>query len=198
MISFIRGILFSYEPEAVIIDVGGIGWTVYVHNRSFLEMPEKGQEIFLYTHLQVMENEFRLYGFLHREELELFKKLLAVSGLGAKSALGILGAMEPETFYQAVIDEKEKLLTGIPGIGKKTAQRLIFELKDKLMESYSCVAANTGVQTGELLEALESLGYKRSEVYPVIKEIQKEGKLTGGLEDNLKLVLRFLSGAKFK
>lgn len=198
MIAFLRGILFERETETVMIDVGGIGYTVYMHKRDFLEMPDVGKEIFLYTYLQVMENEFRLYGFLHREELELFKKLLMVSGLGAKSAMGILGATDTATFYQAVINENEKFLTKLPGIGKKTAQRLIFELKEKLKGlKMSLPEEGSSQKINELVEVLEALGYKTNEVYPLIREMYNDNKLEGSVEENLKLVLRALA-AKFK
>ncbi|SHG98560.1 Holliday junction DNA helicase subunit RuvA [Thermosyntropha lipolytica DSM 11003] len=194
MVSFLRGRLAFCEEDAVVIDVGGVGYTVYVHKRSFREMPPPGDEIFIYTCMQVMENEFRLYGFLHREERELFKRLITVSGMGAKSALSILGAAEPAAFYQAVINGDEKFLTSLPGIGKKTAQRLIFELKEKLWSLGSVYAGEeNGERAAELVEVLEALGYKRSEFYPLLHELKRKKELTGCLEEDLKKVLRFIN-----
>lgn len=197
MITFLRGRLFACEEENIVIDVGGVGYTVYVHKRSFLEMPAIGEEIFIYTCMQVMENEFRLYGFLYKEEQELFKKLIMVSGMGAKSALSILGATEPAVFYQAVINGDEKFLTSLPGIGKKTAQRLIFELKEKLLQArMTSPAGEKGEKTGELIEVLEALGYKRNEFYPILAELNRENRLQGSIEENLKIVLRMLGREK--
>lgn len=194
MIAFLRGKLFMCEEEAIVVEAGGIGYTVYVHKRSLREMPPLGEEIFIYTYMQITENEFRLYGFLHQEERELFKKLIMVSGLGSKSALNILGATEPAVFYQAVINGDEKFLTSLPGIGKKTAQRLIFELKEKLSQlKIASSAEGKQEKVAELVEVLEALGYKRSEVYPLLVNMQGGNEITGCLEEDLKNVLRILS-----
>ena len=134
MISFLRGTLVQARQDAIIIEVSGIGYEIGVHSRACSMLPPVGSPLVVYTYLQVLDNDLKLYGFLNQEELELFKLLLGVSGLGAKSSLNILAALKPDEFCQTVISADEKRLQGVPGIGKKTAQRLVFELKDKLGE----------------------------------------------------------------
>lgn len=192
MISFLRGQLFQLLQDAVIIEVGGLGYEVQVHNRMISQLPPVGGQLLLHSYLQVMENEFKLFGFLSRHELELFKLLLSVSGIGSRAALNILGSLEPDTFFQAIASGDEKLLVTIPGIGKKTAQRLIFELKDKLGQGPGAFTPPAAEQTGftEVLEALEVLGYNRSEIFPVLLEMQSQGQLSERVEDNIKKVLK--------
>jgi len=192
MISFLRGQLFQCLQDSVIIEVGGIGYELQVHNRLIGQLPPAGGQVLLHSYLQVMENEFKLFGFLSRHELDLFKLLLSVSGIGSRAALNILGTLEPEAFFQAVASGDEKRLVTIPGIGKKTAQRLIFELKDKLGQYEGSIAAVPAENTvlNEVLEALEVLGYSRSEIFPVLMEMQSQGQLSERVEENIKKVLK--------
>ncbi len=192
MISFLRGKLVQASQDAIIIEVSGIGYEVGVHNRACRVLPPVGSPLVVYTYLQVLDNDLKLFGFLNREELDLFKILLGVSGLGAKSSLNILAALEPNEFCQTVISADEKRLQLVPGIGKKTAQRLVFELKDKLGKGMGMVfpTAAEAAPLEELMEALEALGYQRSEIFPLVMKMKSEGELSGKIEDNLKLVLR--------
>lgn len=192
MISFLRGILFQINNDSVWIDLNGIGYEVQVHQRIMNILPSVGSELFLYTYFQVSENECKLFGFLKAEELSLFKKLIGVSGIGAKAALSVLAAIEPADFYTAIVSGDEKTLVKIPGIGKKTAQRLVFELKDKIGQGEQVLALNTDDNSniGDVLEALESLGYNRSEVFPLLTELKEKGQLHERVEDNIKMVLK--------
>ncbi len=191
MISCLRGVLWEIGMESIIIDVNGVGWEVLLHQRAMAGLPRAGDQVFLYTHLQVLENEFKLYGFLDKEELRLFKKLLGVSGMGAKGAMNVLTFMEPSGFYQAIASSDEKILTKIPGIGKKSAGRLIFELREKIGELNIPAAADTpGIPVEEVLQALETLGYGRSEVYSLIMELKQAGDLSDSVEENIKRVLK--------
>lgn len=191
MISFLRGILFQQYQDSIVIEVNGVGYEVQVHNRSLSLLPPPGEYIFVHTYLQVLDNEFKLYGFISREELDLFKTLLGVSGIGARAALNILAAMEPTAFYQAIASGDEKKLVGIPGIGKKTAQRLLFELKDKIGQQVTVLAQNANDHVlGDVLEALESLGYNRSEVFPLFMDLKEHGQLSDRVEDNIKKILQ--------
>ncbi|HRY12288.1 MAG TPA: Holliday junction branch migration protein RuvA [Syntrophomonadaceae bacterium] len=192
MISFLRGTLVQARQDAIIIEVSGIGYEIGVHSRACSMLPPVGSPLVVYTYLQVLDNDLKLYGFLNQEELELFKLLLGVSGLGAKSSLNILAALKPDEFCQTVISADEKRLQGVPGIGKKTAQRLVFELKDKLGKSVGMVLPPTAEAEPleELMEALEALGYQRSEIFPLVMRMKSEGELSGKVEDNLKQVLR--------
>lgn len=192
MISFLRGTLVQSGQETVIIDVGGLGYEVWLHSRALSLLPAPGTPLLVHTYLQVLDNDLKLIGFLNREELELFKVLLSVSGMGARGALNILAVLTPADFYQAVTIGDEKRLLTVPGIGKKTAQRLLFELKDKV-EKQPGLALPTGEDRSnleEVMEALETLGYQRGEIFPVLMELKTEGKLGDRTEENVKQVLR--------
>lgn len=190
MISCLKGILLETGMDAVVLDVNGIGFEVIIHQRALPHLPPRGDLLFLHTHLQVLENEFKLYGFLYREELKLFKKLLSVSGMGAKGALNVLAFMDPAGFYAAITSSDEKLLTRIPGIGKKSAQRLIFELREKVGDIEPISAEAAGDSTEQVIEALEALGYLRSEVFPLLVELKKSGQMGDRVEENVKIVLK--------
>ncbi|NLN86518.1 MAG: Holliday junction branch migration protein RuvA [Syntrophomonadaceae bacterium] len=192
MIASLRGILAQARPDSIIVEVSGIGFDVGVHSRTSSILPPLGSPLVVYTYLQVLDNNLKLFGFLHQEELDLFKMLLGVSGLGAKSALNILAALKPEEFYQTVVSADERRLQGIPGIGKKTAQRLVFELKDKVGKGMGIVfpLAAEAAPLEDLMEALEALGYQRGEVFPLVMKMQSQGELGTRVEDNLKQVLR--------
>ncbi len=191
MISCLRGVLFEIGTESIIIDVNGVGFEVLLHQRALTGLPRSGDGLFLYTHLQVLENDFKLYGFLDKEELRLFKKLLGVSGMGAKGAMNVLAFMDPFSFYQAIASSDEKILTKIPGIGKKSAGRLIFELREKIGELNIPASVDTqNISVEEVLQALETLGYGRSEVYSLIMELKQAGDLADSVEENIKRVLK--------
>lgn len=198
MIALIQGRLFELGDDSVVIDVGGVGYEILVHARTRSRLPAPGEPVLLFTHLQVLENEFKLYGFLERQELALFKRLLGVSGMGARSALNLLENVEPGQFYRAIASEDEKFLIKIPGVGKKTAQRLIFELKDRLGDQVVLSSAGSSTSgdddPGELLEALEALGYARNEIFPLVMNLQKEGRLPSRLEEKIRTVLQFRAG----
>jgi Holliday junction DNA helicase RuvA len=192
MISCLRGILLECSTDSIIVDVHGLGLEIFLNQSALKTLPLPGESIFLYTYLQVSENDLRLYGFLQKEQLHLFKKLLGVSGMGAKGAMNVLSFMNPEQFHEAVASSDVKLLTKIPGIGKKSAERLIFELKGKLGD-INIAASKTDGQ-GKLLEevydALEALGYGRSEVYSSITELTSKGEMGNSVEETIKRVLK--------
>lgn len=191
MIDYIKGILTDVRSDNITLEVNGVGYEVLISGRSLAQLPPLSSSLRVYTHLQVLENEFKLYGFMTREEQQLFLILLGVSGIGARGALNILGSMDPERFYTAVASQDEKILLKAPGIGKKMAQRLIFELRDKIPNLASISADSTGSSMAEdILEALEALGYNRSEVFPVLRELNESGRLSGKIEDNIRLVLK--------
>jgi len=191
MIAYIRGKLDEITDSGVIIEAQGIAYEINMHRRAIANLPQNGLPVKVYTHFQVMENEFKLYGFIMKEEQNLFRLLLTVSGMGAKGAMNVLEAMAPDKFYRAIASQDEKLLITIPGIGKKSAQRLIFELKDKIGETRVNAAVH-GEEPwlGDVMDALEALGYQRSEVFPLIMDLQAQGKMSDRVEDNIKLVLK--------
>ncbi len=192
MISFLRGILVQSNQETIIIEVGGMGYEVQIHSRTLSLLPVPGSYLLVHTYLQVLDNDLKLFGFLNREELELFKMLLGVSGIGARGALNVLAVLDPSDFYQAVALADEKRLLAVPGIGKKTAQRLVFELKDKVGSKAGLVLpiGEDRSNLEEVLEALEALGYQRSEIFPVLMEMKSQGELGAKVEENIKKVLR--------
>ena len=192
MISLLRGTLYWTGPDSIILDVNGVGYEVVIHTRALTDLPSIGAPLLVHTYLQVLDNDLKLYGFLNREELELFKILTGISGMGARGALNILAVLTPAQFCQAISSRDEQRLMKVPGVGKKTAQRLVFELKDKLgsqigMELDS--GSNLDVME-ETMEALQSLGYQRSEVYPVLLELKTRGELSERAEENIKQILR--------
>ncbi|HAA09322.1 MAG: Holliday junction branch migration protein RuvA [Syntrophomonadaceae bacterium] len=191
MIDYLRGTLTDIRTESVILEVNGVGYELAVPDRYMASLPPAGEQMRFFTYLQVLDNEFKLYGFFSREEQSLFKTLLGVSGIGARGALNILGTMGPSQFYAAIASEDEKQLQKTPGIGKKTAQRLLFELKDKL-PSDMIISAGTSEpgMIGQVLEALEVLGFSRNEVFPILRELKETGQLSQRVEDNVKLVLK--------
>jgi len=169
-----------------------VGYEVQIHSRAQALLPALGIPVLVYTYLQVLDNDLKLYGFLNREELELFKILLGVSGMGARGALNVLAALAPADFFRAIASGDEKRLLTVPGIGKKTAQRLVFELRDKVSKHTGAAWAPSedGVGLEEVLEALETLGYQRSETFPLLMDMKIQGELGERVEENIKRVLR--------
>lgn len=191
MIAFLRGVIFERRAESIIVDVNGVGYEVNIHSRLLPRLPQKGEQILIHTFLQVLENDFKLFGFTDQDELRLFRTLLSLSGIGSKGALAVLSTMEPLVFYRAIASQDEKSLLRIPGVGKKTAQRLIFELQDKVPELKLVeVAKEQRAHLDELMEALEVLGYSRSEILPIIMDLNRDQQLGKTLEENIKLVLK--------
>ncbi|NLV23034.1 MAG: Holliday junction branch migration protein RuvA [Syntrophomonadaceae bacterium] len=192
MIAFLKGRLFQVMSDAIIIEAGGLGYEVQIHGRMAAQLPATGGQVMIHTYLQVMENEFKLYGFAARGELEIFKLLMGVSGIGARVAMNLLGKLDGEQLCSAIVSGDEKVLMTVPGIGKKTAQRLIFELRDKIAnyQGTVAIAGTTGTAAEEILQAMESLGYSRSEIYPLLTEMQSRGELSERVEENIKKILK--------
>jgi Holliday junction DNA helicase RuvA len=190
VISLVKGSLLKTGEESIIVEVSGIGYEIFTHSRTFTHLPPKGETLTMYTRLHVTENDLKLYGFIKEQELNLFNLLLTVTGVGARVALNILGAFEPDRFCRAIAAKDEKTLVTIPGIGKKSAQRLIFELKDKVGKiDYGSSPADTK-HIDDVLQALEALGYTRYEMMPLIHALQESDQLSDNIEKNLKIILR--------
>lgn len=190
MIAYLKGILVEVDLDYIIVDVNGIGYKVFIHSRAFHSLPVVGNNIFIYTYFQITENEQKLFGFINKDELNLFEKIISVSGMGTKAGINILSSMEPSTFCQAIISQDEKSLTTIPGIGKKSAARLIFELKDKLADFVVENPSTSDFNISELVEAMEVLGYHNQEIRPIINRLIEQGKLATDTGHNVKLVLK--------
>ena len=193
MIASLKGKLESLGSDGAVIDVNGVGFRVYMPTSTLSELGAVGGQVKLFTHLHLREDNAALYGFATTGELELFKALLNVSGLGPRLALAILSAMDIETLMAAIATGNADLLTGIPGIGKKMAGRLVLELKDKLDTGWALASAAQAMQeNADAMAALTSLGYSVAEATRALAGLPQEPKL--GLEDKVKLALAYLGG----
>ncbi len=198
MIDSLTGILKDKLPTYVLVEVNGVGYGVHVPLSTYHKLPQISEEIRLFTHLTVREDDLSLYGFYTPEEKRLFSTLISISGVGPRSALTILSSIEVSQFHQAIIKEDMTTLTSISGIGKKTAQRLILELKDKLKED-ACLVRELSSETKsdkknieDAILALISLGYKKDTATQATNkalDILKEGF---DIEQLIKTALKFL------
>jgi len=201
MIAFVRGTLVAVEEEKVVIDIGGIGYNVFISSSTMSKLPLEGREIKLYTHMNVKEDAMQLYGFLTQDELRVFKLIIGVSGIGPKGGLGILSQLTPDDLRFAVASKDIKAISAAPGIGKKTAEKLILELKDKLSiedvlnHSYEeehvtgGASMNYEVQS-DAVQALVALGYGNTEALKAVKQVEIDENTS--VETVLKKALKFL------
>lgn len=178
MFAYIKGIFEEIENNQVVIDVNGVGYSIMVPESVIPKLPQIGEALKLYTYFQVREDGQELYGFLNKKEKQLFEKLLTVTGIGPKVATGILSVLSPEQVATAIITGDEKTLCSAPGIGKKSAQRLILELKDKLDNSFITLPQTSRVapvssDKMEALQALSSLGYQQFEAERALSGIDR-------------------------
>lgn len=200
MISYIKGKIEYISEDFIIVDNGGIGYKIYVSPNLMSNSKGIGETVKIFTYMSVREDDISLYGFESFEELEIFNKLITVSGIGPKGALGIISTISPSDFVMAVISEDVSTISKAPGVGKKTAQRIILELKDKFNTENFVEEKIFGESKGlfsvvskdykfEAIEALSTLGYSRSEAAKAVSAIECEGLTT---EDILKLALKKL------
>jgi Holliday junction DNA helicase RuvA len=191
MIGSLRGRLTLKQAPSVIIECHGVGYEVETPMSTFLELPPTGDELFLFTHMVVREDAQMLYGFATEEERALFRMLLKISGVGAKMGLAVLSAMSVDGFRRCVEHEDAVSLVKVPGVGKKTAERLIIEMRDRIDTPAAPSGATTvDVRAGaksEAVDALISLGYKPREVQKLVGELDVDGKTA---EDIIRLALR--------
>ena len=192
MIAGLHGTLESLGGDGAIINVGGIGFRVYMPTSTLSSLGKIGEEVHLHTHLHLREDNATLYGFASADELRLFQTLLGVSGLGPKLALAMLSAMSLDKLTMAIATGSVDLLTVIPGIGKKVADRLILELKDKIAAGWvTTPAAQLAEANTDVLAALISLGYSVSEATRAVATLPPSSDLT--LEERLKLALQYFT-----
>ena len=186
MFYYLNGVVAHVAPYLAVIDCGGVGYACKTTNYT-LSALNKGEKAKLYTYLHVREDIFELYGFATENELNCFQMLISVSGVGPKAALAILSSVSPERLATAIVTEDEKALTGAPGIGKKIAQRVILELKDKLAKGQIGISAGetfagsavTIIPENKISEAsaaLAVLGYSPAEINEALKGIPTEGQ----------------------
>ena len=202
MISYIRGELAVQYEDKVIVDVGGVGYGIYMSAQSMSKLPPIGSEVKIHTYLNVKEDSMQLFGFLSEDDLEMYQLLLNVNGIGPKAALGVLSVLTPDDLRFAVLADDAKAIAKAPGIGNKTAQKLILELKDKLSledafekklgkaSETMPLPADSDAKT-EALEALTALGYSASDA---LKAVRKAGVTEDmDTETILKLALKQIS-----
>ncbi|MDY2595018.1 MAG: Holliday junction branch migration protein RuvA [Oliverpabstia sp.] len=200
MIGYIRGILEEADEQSVMIDNHGIGYRIFVPSSAFSGALPIGKEVKIYTYLSVKEDAMQLYGFLTRDDLRMFRMLLGVNGIGPKAGLGILSALTADELRFAVLADDAASIAKAPGIGKKTAQKLILELKDKLnledafeqklanQAAGDISAADTGSQVQEAVQALTALGYPGTDALRAVKKVEGAESMT--VEEILKAALK--------
>ena len=198
MFAYIKGSLEMKFKNYVVIDVGGLGYKIFMAENAIDIIGEIGNIVKVFTYYRVREDDVSIYGFNTQEQLRMFELLLSVSGVGAKSALGMLSCIEPSEFAIAVISNNVKLLTQIPGIGPKSAQRIILELKDKLkaeqneeqLEESKAKSAKVNENVQEAISGLMVLGYSRKDIEKAFEHLAIE---TLSVEDLIKKGLILLS-----
>ena len=183
MFAYIKGSLEQKSNNYVVIDVGGIGYKIFMATKAIEALGEIGEVVKVHTHYYVREDNISLYGFNTNEELRMFELLLQVSGIGAKSAIAMLSEISPSSFALAVISDDISQLVKIPGIGKKTAARIVLELKDKLKTEEAItkteevkLSITNEEETSEAIAALQVLGYTRKEVENIIPKMNCENE----------------------
>lgn len=188
MIGRIRGTLLEKNPPEILVDVHGVGYEINVPMSTFYNLPDVGQEITLLTHFIVREDAQLLYGFGTTKERAAFRQLIKISGIGARTALAVLSGMTVDALAQAVAKQESSLLTRVPGIGKKTAERLVLELKGKICADLDGVtlAAAPGDNRADVVAALVALGYSDREATAAAKRLAPDVNVSAGIREALK------------
>ena len=201
MFSYIKGTIEAKTQNYIILETGGIGYKIFMSQTAIEKLEELGTKKKIYTYMRVREDDVSIYGFITEEELRMFELLLGVSGIGAKGAVSILSNITPSSFALAVITDDVAKIKSLPGIGVKTAQRIILELKDKIkteevtqgvdiQEGFEDIVPNNANLVGEALGALLALGYSEKEAESALKKVNKHESV----ENIIKECLRVLMG----
>jgi holliday junction DNA helicase RuvA len=187
MIAHLRGKLISKQPGQAVVEAGGVGYDVAISVPTFTSLPSVGAETALHIHTQVSDDQIALYGFLAAEEKRLFERLIAVGGVGPKLAIKILSGLDPERVVQAIRSQDHAQLVRIPGVGKKLAERLVVELKDKLDDFAVAPASKSvdGPAVDDVLSALVNLGYQRPAAEKAIEQSVAKDKALAADFDGL-------------
>ena len=188
MIGRLQGVLLSKQPPQLLIDVNGVGYEVDAPMSTFYQLPNTGETIVLHTHLVVREDAQLLYGFYAEKERHLFRSLIKINGVGPKLALTILSGVSFDEFATYVMEDNAKALTALPGVGKKTAERLIIELRDKIGKDFDAVLpvksstdkliSDAVDPVSDAVSALIALGYKAQEASRMVRSIESDGLST--------------------
>ena len=197
MIAYLSGKLAKINDISIIVEANGLGYELFIPVRYSAHLPNIGEFVTFHTYYHVREDAHTLYGFLQEEEKELFKLLLSVTGIGPKLGMSILSGVGPAEFKSSILTEDEKYISSIPGIGKKTASRLILELKDKIQKlKFEQLVSDDGVRKGrenimrDALMALISLGFPRQQAQTSVEKVIKESTDESNLETLLKASIR--------
>ena len=189
MIGRIQGTIIEKHPPQIVVDVRGVGYELDVPMSTFYQLPATGAEVTLYTHLVVREDAHQLYGFATESERAVFRQLLRISGIGARTALSVLSGLSVADLREAVSAQETGRLTKIPGVGKKTAERLLLELRDKLDAVSAASAASKGDgPAGDVVNALLALGYNDREAGWAVKQLSSGLNVSDGIRQALKLL----------
>ena len=199
MIGFVKGELVEVKENYIVLETGDIGYEIYLPTSSILELPPKNSRIKVYTYLHVREDALSLYGFINKDDLEMFKLLITVNGIGPKGALGILSKITADEIRFAILAGDTKALAKAPGVGQKTASKIILELKDKIQledafmdklqnQTDKKIKDNLYDKREEAVQALIALGYSSSDAYKIISQIDITEEMN--TEDILKLCLK--------
>lgn len=192
MIGRITGTLLEKTPPVVCIDVGGLGYEIDVPMSTLYDLPDNGAKVTLFTHLAVREDAHTLYGFLTAQERSTFRALIKVTGIGARTALAVLSGMTTQDLANAIAQQETGMLTRVPGIGKKTAERLLLELRGKLGADVASEPGKVASGRDDILNALLSLGYSSSESQAALKSLPEGADVASGI----RLALKSLSRVK--
>lgn len=192
MIGRLTGILAEKQPPQILLDVGGVGYEIDVPMSSFYNLPAVGERVSLVTHFVVREDAQQLFGFLTLKERAVFRELIRIAGVGPKMALSVLSGMNADELAQCVALQDAARLTRVPGIGKKTAERLLLELKGKLADALPTAGGTTaaGGIAADALNALLALGYAEKEALPAMKRLPEGLSLEESIRQALKLLAR--------
>ncbi len=192
MIGRVRGMVAHKGVDGVVVDVGGVGYELSMSPRAIGILPPLGEEAVVHTHLHVREDQMALFGFAEEDERDLFRVLLGASGVGPKLALAVLGTMTPNELRRAVVSEDTDALTVVPGIGKRSAQKLVLDLRARLeLPEAEAIFDGGGSGLAEAREALEALGYQAAEIRAALEDAETDGPV----EDLVRAALRKLGRA---
>ncbi len=190
MIGRLSGVLAEKNPPQVVVVAAGVGYEVDVPMSTFYHLPRVGDPVELLVHMVVREDAHLLFGFLTANERAAFRQLLKVNGVGPKVALSVLSGLSVDDLAAAVVSEDAARLTKVPGIGKKTAERIVLELRDKLPVAVALVKTSGGAQTGDVLNALTGLGYNEREAQAAVKQLPPDLPLADSIRQALKLLAK--------
>lgn len=196
MFAYVSGKLADKRPTEAIVDVNGVGYRIHIPTSTFEHLPEVGRPVKLHTHHHVREDAILLYGFSSDSERKVFEVMLGVTGIGPKLALAALSAMSPSELREHILRGEAAMLTSIPGVGRKTAERLIIELRDRFADIEPLDSAVPGMNDGrrearaDALAALESLGFSRATAEKNLRKVMKDSPDLRAAEDLIRLALR--------